>query len=102
MAKSGMRPVYVGDVGNVTPRKPKGTIPAHIDIDKLSFREMCSLAISVGFELRELIGIKTCGEHIGMVLLADRIMPEGMNLFEHCVYCRNCFQLFRIKELKKS
>lgn len=99
MARSGMKPVYIGDVGQIVPRTPKMGIPKEVDISHLSFRDLCNLAVVCGFELRDIIGIKSCFEHQDKILLADRALPDGMNLFEHCVYCKNCFQFFRIKEI---
>lgn len=99
--KRTMAPVYIGDVGVIV--EPVYTTKT-FDVDanvlaKLPFRELCIIAVEVGFDVRDLIGVSECSKHAGMVLLADKVMPDGYNLFDHCTYCKNCWQLFRLKRL---
>ena len=96
--RTGMKLLYIGDVGDVTPlHHPISAPSSTIDLDSLTAREMMILAIENGFQIRDLIGISHCYEHTDMVLLGDKKLPDGMNLLEHCSYCLNCFQLFRDK-----
>jgi hypothetical protein len=100
MRKSGMAPVYVGDIGVITRREPKRVLPKELDLSKYSFRDLCNIAILVGIDLRDIIGISSCSDHRNMVFLGGKELPDGYNIFEHCVYCKNCWQLFRIKNEK--
>lgn len=98
--RTGMKLLYIGDIGDTTPLYHPITAPSpEIDLDALDARQMMNLAIENGFQVRDLIGISHCYEHVDMVLLGDRKLPDGMNLFENCSYCKNCFQLFRDKKL---
>lgn len=99
MRKRTMGRVYVGDVGEIPERQPKYSVPKELDTSQLTFRQLCGLALAVGIDVRDIIGVKTCKDHYDMVFLGDKVMPEGYNLFEHCVYCRNCWQFFRYREL---
>lgn len=95
MSRRTMAPVYVGDVGVIIEPSTIQELPANIDTSKLSFRELCNVLVSVGIDVRMLIGVDNCNAHVNMVFLGDKEMPEGYNLFEHCSYCRVCWQLFR-------
>lgn len=98
MARGKMAPVYVGDVGQIhTYNREKVGLP-EFDLSTLPLRDLCNLALKVGFDVREIIGVPSCEDHLKMVILHNT-MPEGMNLFEHCVYCKNCWQFFRLKRL---
>lgn len=99
MGRTKMARVYVGDVGEIVVKEPKKTLPKDLDLSKYDFRELCNIAILVGIDLRQIIGVEKCSNHIRMVVLGDKEMPEGMNIFEHCVYCQNCWQIFRMKRL---
>lgn len=93
-----MARVYVGDVGTLTKPTPKSGIPKELDLSGLTFRQLCNLAVALGHDVRDIIGIDHCYEHYGMIAIGNRELPEGFNLFEHCSYCRNCWQTFRQKE----
>lgn len=95
MKRSGMSRVYVGDVGFIVEPTIPTPIPP-IDTSNLTLRELGNLALNIGIDIRDIIGILTCEEHIDMVFLGDKEMPEGYNLIEHCVYCKNCWQLFSL------
>lgn len=101
MAKSGMKPVYIGDVGDTTRLvQPKKSLPEGIDFSKLTFRQMCNIAVAVGFDVRDIIGVSSCDKHYGMIEFPyTHEFPEGMNLFDHCTYCKNCWKLFRKKHV---
>lgn len=97
----GMKPVYVGDVGNTHYVGRPKTIkqPPKLDYGSMSFRELFNMAIECGFDVRDLIGVKSCDDHNGMIFLGGKEMPQGMNLAEHCVYCNNCWRFFRQRSL---
>ena len=97
--RSGMKPVYVGDVGEITLRPVRKPIPNDVDLDSLDIHELCAMALEAGVGLRDLIGINNCYDHVNMVLLGSNAMPQGFNIIEHTKYCRNCFQMFRLKRL---
>jgi len=97
--RSRMAPVYIGDIGIITPPTTKTGLPEGFDTSKLTFRQLCNVAVLVGIDVREIIGIKECWMHVDMVFLGDKQMPDGYNLFEHCNYCKSCWRLFRIKRL---
>jgi hypothetical protein len=92
-----MAKIYVGDIGTITISPPKIGLPKDLDLSGLSFRQLCNLAVVCGFDVRDLIGIDNCYEHVEMVLIFDRALPEGFNLFDHCSYCRNCWRMFRVR-----
>lgn len=97
-----MQKVFLGEIGDIVVTAPITNEPLrNVDLDdeNLSLRDLCNLALRCNIDVRELIGVKYCGEHYDMVLLADKELPAGYNLFEHCVYCRNCFTFFRLKKI---
>jgi hypothetical protein len=93
-----MARVYVGDIGTVVTPQPITQLPKDLDLSQLTFRQLCNLAVACNIDVRDMIGVENCIEHEGMVLLADKEMPSGYNLFEDCKYCKNCWQFFRYKE----
>jgi uncharacterized metal-binding protein len=95
-----MQPVYVGDIGVIIQRSEKHARPADIDLDTLDFRQLCNLAVYCGIDVRDLIGIRFCYEHVDMTEIGARALPQGYNLFESCKYCKNCWRFFRIKNLE--
>lgn len=97
-----MAPVYIGDVGVIVTPEEKPKLPKGFDFSKLTFRQMCNLAVACGISVKDIIGIDHCYDHQKMIPIGGRELPAGMNLFEHCVFCRNCFLFFRIKELPKD
>jgi hypothetical protein len=94
--KSAIGRVYIGDIGTIIPPKPKPALPP-IDLSQMSYRDMCNLAVAIGLDVRDIIGIEHCYEHEGMVFIADRALPEGFDLFSDCVYCKNCWRFFRTR-----
>lgn len=95
-----MAKVYLGDVGVITlVERVKPQLPENIDFSVMTLRELCNFALSIGVDLKEIIGVNKCSGHAGMVVLGNNKMPDGYNLFEHCIFCKNCWQLFRLKRL---
>lgn len=90
-----MARVYIGDVGEIPPPQAPFETELKFDLSKVTFRDLCNLTTILGFDVRDIIGINDCFEHRNMIFLGDKEMPEGFNLFEHCVYCKNCWKLFR-------
>lgn len=101
MRKSGMAPVYVGDVGVIVEPSLKYSIPDWLDLSKLDLRQICNLAASCGISIRDILGIDHCWEHQDKIAIGGRELPQGFNLFEHCVICRSCGITFRLAELPK-
>lgn len=97
--RSKMPHVMVGDVGEITIRPERKTIAENVDLDSMDLHELCALAIDCGIGLKELIGIDNCFEHVNMIFLGANDMPEGFNIIEHVKYCKNCFQMFRLKRI---
>lgn len=96
--RSGMSLLYVGDVGVVVaPSQPK-PVPQNINVDEMSWRELFLLAIELGHDVKQLLGIQHCYEHINMILLKDNKLPDGFNYAEDTAWCRSCFQWFRQKK----
>ena len=102
MARKHFARVFVGDVGEIPVRKAPQGVPNLESLANLTFRELCNVAIECGVRVQDLIGVDVCYKHVGKILLRDNAMPKGFNLFDHCTYCRNCFQLFRLRELPKE
>lgn len=97
MARSGMKPVYVGDIGVIVEQSKPIALPAEIDLDQLTHRQLCNLAALLGHKVTDIIGIDTCEEHLTFYTALDGYkMPEGYNLFDHCVYCKNCWRTYRL------
>lgn len=97
--RSGMQPVYVGDVGNIHPVRSQIDVDLlmSVDIDALEGPQILRLALQAGVDIRDLIGVNRCIQHYELVLLQDRKLPDGYNYLEDVTYCRNCFQYFRVK-----
>ena len=95
--RNGMKPVYVGDIGEIVIKTPISKPTRKLDLENMSLRELFREALECGFDVRELIGVEGCDKHVGMVFLGGKTMPQGMNLVENCVYCKNCWQYFRDK-----
>lgn len=98
----GQQKVFLGEVGDIVVRPPVTDEPLkNIDLndERLTLRDLCNIALACHIDIKDLIGVKKCENHYGMVVLADKELPQGYNLFEHCVYCRNCFQYFREKRI---
>src|SRR5690242_9701220 len=101
MKRTSMQALYVGDIGViVAPSVPK-SVPKDIDIDSLSLLEMMTLALECGANIKDLIGIDNCYEHVGMIAIHDRALPAGYSLLLDCKYCTNCFIMFRTKRRGK-
>lgn len=94
-----MAPVYVGDVGVIPEPSPTIPMPLGLDTSNLTFRQLCNLALAVGIDIRDIIGVKECYMHVDMIFLGSNEMPDGYNIFEHCTYCKNCWKLFRLKSI---
>ena len=97
--RNGMQPVYVGDVGEIWHKDERKQIPTDEELDSMDMHQLFAVLIDCGVKVYDIIGVKTCGEHYGMVLLGSNAMPAGYNLLEHTKYCKNCFQLFRLRRL---
>lgn len=97
MKRTSMARICVGDVGVLSPPQEVTPIPPDLDMDTLSTRELMIVALNAGVKLKDLIGVDQCFMHVEYVELGAKALPEGYNLLEHCVWCRNCFVLFRIK-----
>lgn len=97
--RSKMQPVYVGDIGEVWIIPERRPLPSDEEIETLDLHQLVAVALECGVKLYDIIGIRSCGEHYNMVLLGANAMPQGFNLIEHCNFCKNCFQLFRLKKL---
>jgi hypothetical protein len=80
--------VFFGEIGDITLSTPITAEPLiGVDIDAIDdLRVLFNLCLACGIDVREIIGVKTCGEHVGWILLADKELPEGYNLVEQlCV-----------------
>lgn len=103
MPRAKQAPVFIGDIGVIVEPRQKYGVPSDVDLSQLTFRQLCNLAVLLGHDIRDIIGVKSCIDHYELyVFLGDRPMPEGYNLFSHCVYCIHCWRLFRLKELPKE
>lgn len=98
MARYRQAPVYIGDVGVITPPTPKTPIPQNFDFSQLTYRQICNLLVACGYDVRDIIPIEHCSDHASMIFLGGKELPEGYNFFEDVKYCKNCWQLFRFKE----
>lgn len=100
MARSKMAPVYIGDVGEMhTFNTVKYSLPEGFDTSQLTLRELCNLALVVGLNFKDIIGVSSCDKHYGMVKLGSGKLPDGYNLLEHCSYCKQCWEMFRLKRI---
>lgn len=91
--------VYVGDIGDITVAAPLTPIPLDIDIDALTNRELFKLLLDHGVDVRLILGVDYCYQHVDMIYLGGLPMPEGYSLFENTRYCRNCWAWWRDKHL---
>lgn len=98
MSRRKMAPVYIGDVGEIVVPQPKVAPPPDLDLNKLTFRQLCNLAVACNLDLRDIIGVSSCDKHYTMVFLGDKELPQGYNLFEDAVYCKNCWRYFRYRD----
>lgn len=99
MPRPAMARIYVGDVGTIVQPTEKPKFPKGLDLSSLSFRNLCILAVTCGVPVKDLIGKDNCYEHQDMIAIGGREMPAGFNLFDHCIYCRNCFLFYRLRRL---
>lgn len=100
MRRSGMLPVYIGDVGVIYAPQVFKPIPDDEYLDKLTWRELFTVAVECGIKVQDLIGVNKCTDHYGMVYLpGTSIMPQGYNLAEHCSWCKSCFRMFRLAKI---
>lgn len=98
-SRGGMKPVYIGDVGEIFTTPARRAIPSDEEIDAMSDHDLFAVALECGVSLYDIIGINHCYEHIDMVFLGSNSMPSGYNLLDHTNWCRNCFQLFRLARI---
>lgn len=92
-----LRRVYVGDIGVITPPTTLRDIPEDTNLDAMTYRELYNLALIVGVNMNELLGLRQCVLHIDMVVLGGNKLPDGFNIPEDTVFCLNCWQQFRGK-----
>ena len=98
MSRSGMKPVYVGDVGEIHLQSRMKELP-DVDYDSLELHELFAIAIDCNVDIKLFIGIRHCYMHQGMIAIGGRELPPGFNLIEHIKYCHNCYEMFRPKKL---
>ncbi len=94
--RNGMKLVYVGDVGVITPPTYVKPIPPDVDIWKLELRELFNLGVKLGYPVTELLGVSHCWDHLDYVKLGGNKLPDGYNWAEHVIYCKNCWEYFRV------
>ncbi len=98
MNRKGVAAIYVGDIGDIfTVHVPVTPIADNIDIDSLSTRDMFKLALAHNIDVRLLLGVDNCYEHVGMLEMGARALPDGYNWAEDTNYCNNCWLWFRRK-----
>lgn len=102
VGRSGMKPIYVGDIGEVFLQPVQKTLP-DVDYYSLDIHELFAIAIEANIDIKLFIGIDNCYEHeaLGMVAIGNRELPQGFNWIEHVKYCRNCYLMFRLRKLPK-
>jgi hypothetical protein len=98
--RKGIGKIFVGDVGVIVPPVLHLEITM-IDTSKMTYRELCAYALECGVDIRDIIGIDHCYLHVDMIYVGDKPLPRGFNMVEHCNWCRNCFQMYRIRKIKK-
>jgi hypothetical protein len=93
--------VFFGEIGEITISAPLTAEPLlGVDIDAIDdLHVLFNLCLACGIDVRDIIGVQTCDKHVGWVLLADKELPEGYNLVEHCVYCKSCWTFYRLKRI---
>lgn len=97
MAKQSPR-VYVGDTGRERPPKfadkelIRKLLKSDIDevLDGLNDEQLFELAINIGVNASEALGVDTCKEHYGLKELGNKSIG-GLNYATDVVYCLNCF-----------
>ena len=96
--RNGMKPIYVGDVGDIQSLNTPRQLPEYeiSDLDNMDIHELFALALECGIKVQQLIGINRCYENSNMLLLKG-VLPQGFTLIEDTKYCNNCFCFFRVK-----
>lgn len=87
------------------PRSPVTPIPTSVidNLDAMSDSDIIGLALRHGIDARELLGEETCAfhstgpeAHLWKQLPANRIMHHNLQVGISVVWCRGCFEWFRL------